>query len=145
MPLLGFGHILTLVVQPAVASIGVPLVQQISDCVEAVIASAQGLVISLPYCFLNSEVQGVLASHWKRWRMVRAVGRSSPQINTSTYFVNQKFSDQVCYISTSSYTAKYPFNQILVTNLKDWICDNLTIVFFVVKNILWSDASYGHK
>ena len=56
MPLLGFGHILTLVVQPAVASIGVPLAEQISDAVEAVIASAQGLMISLPYCFLNSEV-----------------------------------------------------------------------------------------
>ena len=102
MPLLGFGHILTLVVQPAVASIGVPLVQQISDCVEAVIASTQGLVISLPYCFLNSEVQGVLANHWKRWRMVRAVGRSSAHLATqssintsSTYAINQKSGNQV--------------------------------------------------
>ena len=56
MPLLGFGHILTLVVQPAVASIGVPIAEQISDAVEAVITSGQGLMISLPYCFLNSEV-----------------------------------------------------------------------------------------
>ena len=102
MPLLGFGHILTLVVQPAVASIGVPLVQQISDCVEAVIASTQGLVISLPYCFLNSEVQGVLANHWKRWRLVRTVGRSSAHLATqtsintsSTYVINQKLGNQV--------------------------------------------------
>ena len=56
MPLLGFGHILTLVVQPAVASFGLPIAEQISDAVEAVITSAQGLMISLPYCFLNSEV-----------------------------------------------------------------------------------------
>ena len=31
----------------------------------------QGFVISLPYCFLNSEVQGVVKNHWSRWRMVR--------------------------------------------------------------------------
>ena len=35
------------------------------------IMSFQGFVISLPYCFLNSEVQGVVKSHWSRWRMVR--------------------------------------------------------------------------
>ena len=31
----------------------------------------QGFVISLPYCFLNSEVQGAVKNHWSRWRMVR--------------------------------------------------------------------------
>ena len=71
MPMLGFGHILTLLVNPTVRSIGVPLVVAVSDAMEAVIMSTQGFVISLPYCFLNSEVQGAVRSHWSRWRMVR--------------------------------------------------------------------------
>ena len=32
-------------------------------------------MISLSYCYLNSEVQGVVRSHWRRWMMVRRVGR----------------------------------------------------------------------
>ena len=94
MPLLGVGHILTLVVKPTVGSIGVPLVVDVFEAVEAVImstqvivvvimmvimviifavviVSTQGFVISLPYCFLNSEVRGAVRSQWRRWRMVR--------------------------------------------------------------------------
>ena len=36
-----------------------------------IMSTHQGFVISLPYCFLNSEVQGVVKNHWSRWRMVR--------------------------------------------------------------------------
>jgi len=94
MPLLGFGSVLTLVVKPAVASLGLPTATLVFNAVEAVIVSTQGFVISLPYCFLNSEVQGVLRSHWRRWWMVRSVGRASLSRNSlgtsSTYFVNQK-------------------------------------------------------
>ena len=71
MPLLGVGHILTLVVKPTVGSIGVPLVVDVFEAVEAVIMSTQGFVISLPYCFLHSEVRGAVRSQWRRWRMVR--------------------------------------------------------------------------
>ena len=105
MPMLGVGHILTLVVKPTVGSIGVPLVVDIFEAVEAVIMSTQvimlvillvimavilsvimavimvvimllikstqGFVISLPYCFLNSEVRGAVRSQWRRWQMVR--------------------------------------------------------------------------
>ena len=71
MPLLGVGHVMTLVVRPTVRSIGVPMLVAVSDAMEAVIVSTQGFVISLPYCFLNSEVQGAVMSHWSRWRMVR--------------------------------------------------------------------------
>ena len=39
--------------------------------------SAQGLVISLPYCYLNSEVQGVIKTRWQRWKMVRNVEYAS--------------------------------------------------------------------
>ena len=96
--MLGVGHILTLVVKPTVGSIGVPLVVDIFEAVEAVIMSTQvimavilllvilsvimvvimllikstqGFVISLPYCFLNSEVRGAVRSQWRRWQMVR--------------------------------------------------------------------------
>ena len=75
MPLLGVGYVMTLVVRPTVRSIGVPLLVAVSDAMEAVITSTQGFVISLPYCFLNSEVQGVVRSHWRRWWVVRPVGR----------------------------------------------------------------------
>ena len=101
MPMLGFGHILTLLVNPTVRSIGVPLVVAVSDAMEAVIMSTQGFVISLPYCFLNSEVQGVVRSHWRRWRMVRMVGknnnntRANSLSTNATYYVNQKSGVQV--------------------------------------------------
>ena len=42
----------------------------------------QGLVISLPYCYLNSEVQHVVRSHYARWQLVRMVGRDQSYSNT---------------------------------------------------------------
>merc|ERR550517_1250846 len=100
MPLLGVGYVMTLVVRPTVRSIGVPLLIAVSDAMEAVIVSTQGFVISLPYCFLNSEVQGVVRSHWSRWRMVRTVGknnatRANSLSTNATYYVNQKSGVQV--------------------------------------------------
>jgi hypothetical protein len=75
MPLLGIGHILTLVVKPTVISMKVPEALAVLSALEAVTQATQGLVISLPFCFLNSELQGVVRNHWRRWRMVRTVGR----------------------------------------------------------------------
>ena len=100
MPLLGFGHILTMVVKPTVESLGLPLAMSVFKAVEAVIVSSQGFVISLPYCFFNSEVQGVVRSHWRRWRMVRMVGknnntRANSLSTNATYYVNQKSGVQV--------------------------------------------------
>ena len=100
MPLLGVGYVMTLVVRPTVRSIGVPLLVAVSDAMEAVIVSTQGFVISLPYCFLNSEVQGVVRSHWSRWRMVRTVGknnttRANSLSTNATYYINQKSGVQV--------------------------------------------------
>ena len=93
MPLLGVGHILTLLVNPTVRSIGVPLVVAVSDAMEAVITSTQGFVISLPYCFLNSEVQGVVRNHWSRWWMVRTVGKintKADSLATNTTFMSRQ-------------------------------------------------------
>jgi hypothetical protein len=61
MPLVGVGQAITLVVKPAVVSMNIPLAVTVFNAVEAVIISTQGLVISLPYCFLNSELQVFLS------------------------------------------------------------------------------------
>jgi hypothetical protein len=31
----------------------------------------QGFVITLPYCFLNTEVRGILRQHFERWKATR--------------------------------------------------------------------------
>ena len=49
MPLLGIGNILTLVVRPTVGSIGIPLVVDVFDAVEAVILSTQ-VILSETSC-----------------------------------------------------------------------------------------------
>ena len=93
MPLLGVGYVMTLVVRPTVRSIGVPLLVAVSDAMEAVITSTQGFVISLPYCFLNSEVQGVVRNHWSRWRMVRTVGKNNTKADslaTNATFISRQ-------------------------------------------------------
>ena len=94
MPLLGVGYVMTLVVRPTVRSIGVPLLVAVSDAMEAVIVSTQGFVISLPYCFLNSEVQGVVRSHWSRWWMVRTVGKNqgtkADSLATNATFISRQ-------------------------------------------------------
>lgn len=103
MPLLGFGHILTMVVKPTVESLGLPLAMSVFKAVEAVIVSSQGFVISLPYCFFNSEVQGVVWSHWVRWRMVRTVGRATmPRTSlatSTTYCTTNRTNIQVTHTS----------------------------------------------
>ena len=33
----------------------------------------QGAFITLPYCYLNSELQQALLVRWRRWRLVRRV------------------------------------------------------------------------
>ena len=51
MPLLGFGHILTLLVNPTVRSIGVPIVVAVSDAMELEHMVYQGTVLGP--CFWN--------------------------------------------------------------------------------------------
>ena len=81
--MLGFGHILNLVVKPTMMSMNVPMAVVVFHAVEAVIMSTQGFVISLLFCFFNGEVVGVVTTHWRRWRMVRTVGRSCSRPSTS--------------------------------------------------------------
>merc|ERR1719481_2282878 len=94
---LGLFYILTLVVKPAVTSLENQMAEEVYQAVEACITSTQGFVISLPYCFLNGEVRSVVRNRWRRWRMVRSVGRESGTgtITSSTLVINQKGSLQI--------------------------------------------------
>ena len=51
MPMLGVGHILTLVVKPTVGSMGIPIVVEIFNAVEALIMSTQVLLLVLCLIF----------------------------------------------------------------------------------------------
>ena len=80
IPLLGFTYLLTLMGPSEEESF---LAFTIFQAVRAALLSTQGAVITLPYCFLNSEVQGVVKLHWERWKMVRNVGFECQSTRTS--------------------------------------------------------------
>ena len=42
----------------------------------------QGLVLSLPYCYFNTEVQNVARSHYNRWQLIRSVGGDTGKAET---------------------------------------------------------------
>ena len=70
IPLLGFTYILTMVGPSHSLH---PLAHQIFQTARVCLLSTQGAVISLPYCYLNSEVQQALLARWRRWMLVRRV------------------------------------------------------------------------
>ena len=80
IPLLGFTYLLTLMGPSEEESF---LAFTIFQSVRAALLSTQGAVITLPYCFLNTEVQGVVKLHWERWKMVRNVGFECQSTGTS--------------------------------------------------------------
>ena len=70
IPLLGFTYMLTLLGPSATDN---PTAYTIFQVVRASLLSTQGAVITLPYCYLNTEVQNVLSIRWRRWRMIKTV------------------------------------------------------------------------
>jgi len=68
IPVLGFTYILTLLGPSARDT---PIAYTIFQAVRAALLSTQGAVITLPYCYLNTEVKGILTIRWKRWKMIR--------------------------------------------------------------------------
>ena len=68
IPVLGFTYILTLLGPSATDT---PTAYTIFQAVRAALLSTHGAVITLPYCYLNTEVQSILTIRWKRWRMSR--------------------------------------------------------------------------
>ena len=86
IPLLGFTYLLTLVGPSKEDSENLFVIY---EGIRASLLSFQGLIITLPYCFFNGEVQGVLFRHWTRWRMVQEVGSESKRMSLVHPYTNQ--------------------------------------------------------
>ncbi|XP_076038814.1 diuretic hormone receptor-like [Oratosquilla oratoria] len=67
MPLLGTPHLL-LLLGPQTGTLGIFL-----EYVRAIVLSSQGLVVTLLYCFLNSEVRDSFTIHVERWKSTRDI------------------------------------------------------------------------
>ena len=80
------------------------------QAVRAVLLSTQGAVITLPYCYCNSEVRRVVTTRWQytalgpvcltvcrwaRWNMVRTVGSECQQARASVATTNTVYLTQV--------------------------------------------------
>ena len=101
IPMLGFTYLLTLLGPSATHT---PTAYAIFQAVRAVLLSTQGAVITLPYCYLNTEVQGILMMHWNRWKTVRMVeheyqSSTRPSTGTITIVHGQVCNPQNIYLS----------------------------------------------
>ena len=85
MPILGIGYLITIE-----GPTNIPWAKDVFQIVRCVLLSTQGLVISLPYCYLNTEVQMVIKTHYKRWQLIRNVGTGQmshrPSLSASTAY-----------------------------------------------------------
>jgi len=70
MPILGIGYLVTIVGPDPTMS----WAHNTFQIIRSMLLSTQGLVISLPYCYLNTEVQSVIRNHYRRWQLIRNVG-----------------------------------------------------------------------
>ena len=68
IPLFGINYFLTLLNPDKDQS---ELAHVIFQLGRSILISLQGLVITLPYCFCNTEVRSVVRLHWNRWKLVR--------------------------------------------------------------------------
>jgi hypothetical protein len=84
----------------------------------------QGLVISLPYCYLSTEVKNVVKSHCKRWWLIQTVGRGQISARTSI---------------TASTTYSIHNKETLQVKKNEKVCNkpsNLDLILFVSRSIL---------
>ncbi|XP_037787483.1 uncharacterized protein LOC119583042 [Penaeus monodon] len=77
MPLLGSPHVL-LLLAPAHGTFSVVVAYT-----RAIVLSTQGLVVTVFYCFLNSEVQESINNHMERWKSTRDVPPGSCPYSTN--------------------------------------------------------------
>lgn len=69
IPLLGINYLITIVGPSDPTSVFYFIFVHF----RAILLSSQGLLVTLPYCFFNTEVKGILEHHWNRWRNTRSV------------------------------------------------------------------------
>ena len=69
-------------------------------------------MISLPYCYLNTEVQLVVRTHYNRWQLIRNVGagqasqRASLSASTAYTTVNKTPGHQGHQVHTTQHCLK---------------------------------------
>ncbi|XP_023322237.1 diuretic hormone receptor [Eurytemora carolleeae] len=69
IPLLGITYLITILGPTDTVSISFVIFEHL----RAVLLSTQGFSVTLPYCFLNTEVKGIIKHNWSRWRTARSV------------------------------------------------------------------------
>lgn len=119
IPVLGFTYILTLLGPSARDT---PMAYTIFQAVRAVLLSTQGAVITLPYCYLNTEVQGILINRWKRWKMIRTLEsecQPARRISLDTQvFQREEFFKKSSQKLESSVQAPHDDNSVLIAAVK---------------------------
>ena len=80
VPVLGITYILTLLGPSARDT---PTAYAIFQAVRAALLSTQGALITMPYCYFNTEVQSSLTNHWERWKMIRTLDSECQSRKTS--------------------------------------------------------------
>lgn len=90
IPLFGLQYLLTL---EGPNKKDYPLAFTIFQSLRAALLSTAGAVITLPYCYCNSEVRRAIATRWRRWKMVRNVGfeqcRPRTSVATNSTYISQ--------------------------------------------------------
>ena len=75
VPLLGITYLVTIVGPKETCSNGrIVYAATIFITIRNVLLSFQGFFITLPYCFLNSEVCTMIKRHWDAWRDTNNIG-----------------------------------------------------------------------
>ena len=93
IPMLGFTYLLTLLGPSATHT---PTAYAIFQAVRAVLLSTQEAVITLHYCYFNTEVQSILTTRWNRWRMIKTLESECLSSTRKLSLAAQSLNGEVC-------------------------------------------------
>ena len=82
----------------------------------------QGFVITLPYCFLNTEVRGILRQHFERWKATRWGGK--PTMGSISLWLAWLWNKKTIKLPTSYATYHLQFTRDLL-----WVGDTFRICY----------------